>query len=210
MILGESQFRIIAKTDSGAKDLCITVVDDPPNALFKKLCTPQENQDATQLFKWKSNRNQIIHAATGLCMTGSTTRFERVSSDNRELLSFSGKPDATGYVLLLRRRTIFSLITSWFKWRKIVFTLLLPISNINIGNIVWMTLKQKCDFIDWLRFCLLPPTLSKWPFHLFHICWRSTLPIIYLFILLGDFERMCWWCFATVVGLWSHTRCRRI
>ena len=75
---GESQFRIIAKTDSGAEDLCITVVDNPTRALGKKLCTDQDFQDATQLFKWKSNRDQLIHAATGLCITGSTQRFGSV------------------------------------------------------------------------------------------------------------------------------------
>jgi len=76
--LGESQFRIIAKTDSGAEDLCIAVDGNPRNALVKKLCSSQDFQDASQLFKWRTNRDQLMHAASGLCFTGSTKRFGMV------------------------------------------------------------------------------------------------------------------------------------
>ena len=98
--LGESQFQIIAKSGSVLEKICLTAMNNEINkALIKTPCSSQDAHDPTQLFKWKSGSDQLVHAASDLCITGATKRFGNVSN--------------LAYVMLLTGLYAFIMLLYW-------------------------------------------------------------------------------------------------
>ncbi|XP_039264718.2 uncharacterized protein LOC120340508 [Styela clava] len=69
----DDQFQIISMAVK-SQSLCVTVEED--NLIAKHKCM---STDASQLFKWKTNSDLLQHVESGLCVTGSGSKWGKIT-----------------------------------------------------------------------------------------------------------------------------------